>query len=185
MARRHARRHQGGVDDRGQDRGDRDADQAADQADGDRLEQELAEDAVALGADRLADADLARALGDRDEHDVHHADAADEERDAGDQEADQQHHAHDVVERPDQRVQLVDGEVVRLGRPQLADLAHLADRPRTRGRASASCERRLDRDVDVWRRVAAEDLARRCVIGTKTCRSKFGPAEEARRPASP
>ena len=32
-------------------------------------------------ADRLADADLARPLGDRHQHDVHHADAADEQRD--------------------------------------------------------------------------------------------------------
>ena len=31
---------------------------------------------MALRADRLADADLARALGDRHQHDVHDADAA-------------------------------------------------------------------------------------------------------------
>ena len=34
------------------------------------------------GADRLAHADLARALGDRDQHDVHDADAADQQGDA-------------------------------------------------------------------------------------------------------
>ena len=36
------------------------------------------------GAERLADADLARALGDRHQHDVHDADAADEQRHRGD-----------------------------------------------------------------------------------------------------
>ena len=35
----------------------------------------------AAGAERLADADLARALGDRDHHDRHDADAADHQRD--------------------------------------------------------------------------------------------------------
>ena len=34
--------------------------------------------------DRHAHADLARALGDRHQHDVHHADAADHQRDHGD-----------------------------------------------------------------------------------------------------
>ncbi len=45
----------------------------------DRLDQELHEDVALAGADRHADADLARPLGDADEHDVHDADAADQE----------------------------------------------------------------------------------------------------------
>ena len=61
-----------------------DADDAADHAQGHRLDQELKQDVAAAGADRHADADLARPLGDADEHDVHDADAADEQRDAGD-----------------------------------------------------------------------------------------------------
>ena len=36
---------------------------------------------LAPRADRHAHADLARPLGDRDQHDVHHADAADDQRD--------------------------------------------------------------------------------------------------------
>ena len=46
--------------------------------------QELAQDLAAARAERLADADLARALGDRDGHDRHHADAADHQRDRRD-----------------------------------------------------------------------------------------------------
>ena len=45
------------------------------------LDQELREDVAPLGADRHADADLARALRHRDEHDVHDPDPADEQRD--------------------------------------------------------------------------------------------------------
>ena len=55
----------------------------ADQRQQDGLEQELGEDRALGRTDRFADADLAGALGDGDEHDVHDADAADEERDRG------------------------------------------------------------------------------------------------------
>ena len=48
------------------------------------LDQELPEDLAAARAERLADADLARPLGDRDHHDRHHADAADHQRDRRD-----------------------------------------------------------------------------------------------------
>src|SRR5207253_5944733 len=42
-------------------------------------------DVAAFGAQGAADADLARALGHRSEHDVHDADTADHERDRGDE----------------------------------------------------------------------------------------------------
>ena len=61
-----------------------DADQAAEDGQRDRLDQELRQDVAAARADRLADADLARPLADRHEHDVHDPDAADDERDRGD-----------------------------------------------------------------------------------------------------
>ncbi len=48
------------------------------------LQQELHEDVFAACAEGLADADLASALGDGDEHDVHDDDAAHDERDGGD-----------------------------------------------------------------------------------------------------
>ena len=54
-----------------------------------RLDEELGQDVAAACAERLPNADLARALGDGDEHDVHDHDRADDEpdrrqRDAGD-----------------------------------------------------------------------------------------------------
>ena len=58
-----------------------DADDAADGAEHDGLERELQQDDFFGGADGFSDADLAGALGDGDEHDVHHADAADDEAD--------------------------------------------------------------------------------------------------------
>jgi hypothetical protein len=63
---------------------ERDADHPADERQRHRLDQELHEDVAPARADRLADADLARALGDRHQHDVHDADAADEQGDADD-----------------------------------------------------------------------------------------------------
>ena len=43
---------------------------------GDGFERELQQDVALARADGFAHADLARALGDRNQHDVHHADAA-------------------------------------------------------------------------------------------------------------
>ena len=47
------------------------------------LDEELRDDVAAFGAERATDADLARALGHARKHDVHNADAADEQRDGG------------------------------------------------------------------------------------------------------
>src|SRR5579862_9433755 len=57
---------------------EQDAGRAADEAEHDGLAEELELDRLFRGADRDAHADLARALGDGDEHDVHDADAADD-----------------------------------------------------------------------------------------------------------
>ncbi len=54
---------------------------------------------MALGADGLADADFAGPLGDRYQHDVHDADAADEQRDAGDAAHDDRHRIQDRADR--------------------------------------------------------------------------------------
>src|SRR5688572_23849677 len=58
-----------------------DADDAADFAEDDGFEDELCHDVALFGADGAADANLAGALGDGDEHDVHDADAGSEEGD--------------------------------------------------------------------------------------------------------
>src|ERR1035437_10208702 len=57
----------------------RDAENPADDRQQNGLGEELGEDVAASRTDRLADADLAGSLGDADKHDVHHADAADEQ----------------------------------------------------------------------------------------------------------
>ena len=61
-----------------------DAQQAADAGEHDGLDQELLGDVAPLGAQGPADADLAGPLGDGRQHDVHDADAADQQRDRRD-----------------------------------------------------------------------------------------------------
>ena len=56
---------------------------SAEHAQRDGLDQELQRDVGAARAERLPQADLARALGHRHQHDVHDADAADDQRDGG------------------------------------------------------------------------------------------------------
>ena len=77
---------------------------SADETEHDRLDQELHEDVALARADRHADADLARPLGDADEHDVHHADAADEEADR-----------RDADEQERQRARIACGALLQLG----------------------------------------------------------------------
>ena len=63
---------------------ERDADEPAGERQRQRLDQELRQDVARLGADRHADADLARPLGHAHQHDVHDPDAADQQRHRGD-----------------------------------------------------------------------------------------------------
>ena len=104
--------------------GDAEPDGAADQTDGRRLDQELQQDGPPLGADGFADADLARPLGHRDEHDVHDADAADKERQAGDEQADPADDGRHLVDHLQDLLLLVDGEIIRIARRQAPDAAH-------------------------------------------------------------
>src|SRR5215510_5045767 len=53
---------------------EKDTEGAADFAEDNRLENELSHDVALFSADGAADSDLASALGDRDQHDVHNAD---------------------------------------------------------------------------------------------------------------
>src|ERR1017187_7898364 len=61
-----------------------DADETAGNRDQDRLGQELAHDVALAGANGAADADFARPLEHRRQHDVHDADAAHQQRNTGD-----------------------------------------------------------------------------------------------------
>ena len=58
--------------------------------------EELSADVFRLRAEGLSQADLADPFGDRDEHDVHHADPSDEQGDDGDA---GEHQCHGVVDR--------------------------------------------------------------------------------------
>ena len=60
------------------------AEDAADFAEHDGFHDELNHDVPSLGADRAADADLARPFRHRDEHDIHDADARGQQRDRAD-----------------------------------------------------------------------------------------------------
>ena len=73
------------ADGEGNDVGQDDAEESADESDGEGLSQKLKEDVSPARAQRFLDADLARALSDGDEHDVHQADAADAERERADE----------------------------------------------------------------------------------------------------
>ena len=79
------------VDDQADGAAADDAEQAAERRQEHGLDQELPEDLAAPGAERLADADLARPLGHRDHHDRHDADAADHQRDRRDDDERQEH----------------------------------------------------------------------------------------------
>ena len=57
---------------------------ASEQGHGGRFDEELQQDVLTARAERLAHADFAGAFGDRDQHDVHDDDAADDQRNAGD-----------------------------------------------------------------------------------------------------
>ena len=103
------------ADPRRHDESEDDADQAAEERQVQRLDEELLEDVASAGADRLADADLAGPLGDRDQHDVHDPDAADDQRDGGDAAEEQGQRRADRRCRHRQLGRGDDGEVVGVG----------------------------------------------------------------------
>ena len=104
------------ADDGRHDEADQDADQAADERQRQGLDEELAEDVAALGAERLADADLAGPLADRHQHDVHDPDAPDDQRDRGDAAQQQGQRPADRRGRVEQLGLVEDREVVRVAR---------------------------------------------------------------------
>src|ERR1700687_1128611 len=65
--------------------GENDSEEPADEGNGERLSQKLEEDVAAARAERLLDANLAGALGDRNQHDVHQADAANSQSKSADE----------------------------------------------------------------------------------------------------
>src|SRR5581483_3860315 len=99
------------------------AEGAADEGQEDGLDQELGEDVAALGAEGLADADLPRPLGHGHQHDVHDADAADEEGDGGHRRQEQREDQRRRLAGVEQAGLVEDLEVERLAGLELVRLA--------------------------------------------------------------
>ena len=77
-----------------------------------RFEQKLPGDVAAARADRFAHADLASALGNADQHDVHHADTADQQTDRTENDGGNRDHRDDVVEFLDLHFRGRDQEII-------------------------------------------------------------------------
>ncbi len=71
----------------------------------------MEEDVAGGGADGFADADFVGAFGDGDEHDVHDADAADDEGDASDERKDAGDDREESASRVSNVVASEDGEI--------------------------------------------------------------------------
>src|SRR4051812_28433063 len=74
-----------------------DSEQAADRGEDDSFSEKLNQDLLPPCPKCLADADLTRALGHRDHHDRHHADAADHQRNGGNRDQHQKDPAADAI----------------------------------------------------------------------------------------
>ena len=106
---------------------DNNADHASQQAENHGFDQELQQDIPPACPDRLAQADLARALGDRGQHDIHDADPTHSQRDACDAaQEDGQGIGH--LGRGAQDVLLADdAEVIRSGSGVVPRPQHIGD----------------------------------------------------------
>src|ERR1700690_4399543 len=116
------------ADGEGNDIRQEDAEESANEGDSESFGQKLEEDVSAPCAERFLYADFARALGDRDEHDVHQADAADAESQGAD-EAEQDLEANgDDLELVDLHHKIKDHEGAAVGGIELVlrghDVAH-------------------------------------------------------------
>ena len=92
------------------------AEDSADRGQRDCFERELQEDVALARADGLAHADFARALGNGDQHDVHHSDAAHDQCHAGHRKHKNEDRAGDLVPDIRERVLGEDGEIIGLVR---------------------------------------------------------------------
>src|SRR5207253_10189316 len=97
---------------------ERDAHDAADQRERDGLDQELQKDVTPACADRHAQTDLARALGDGYQHDVHDADASDQQGHGGDRRQEIGHHPRRLLLSLEDLREIPEPEVVVLKRLQ-------------------------------------------------------------------
>ncbi len=82
------------------------------------FEQKLPKNILLARADRFANADFARALRDGDEHDIHHADSADEQADRADREHHHENSRRDLLPQIDERIRRKYFEIIGLVRRQ-------------------------------------------------------------------
>src|SRR5882762_8619340 len=108
------------------ERAEENPDHASGQTQDERLDEELEQDIEARGAQRLAHADLARPLGDGDEHDVHDADSADEQTDRRNARKQIRERLRRVLKRRQNVGLVADLEVVLAARPDLVLAPHHA-----------------------------------------------------------
>ena len=92
-------------------------------------DQELQQDMQTARSDRHADSDLSRSLSNRDQHDVHDSDAADQQRNRGDRREQQRHglagafrSLRDFAEAADGKVIVLTGADVMTPMQELLDL---------------------------------------------------------------
>jgi len=74
------------------------ADKASDKAKDSGLGEELEEDIASFGSDSLTDTDFSDSFGDRDEHDIHNTDTADNQRDTGDKTEEYGKYTHYLIQ---------------------------------------------------------------------------------------
>ena len=118
----------------------------------------------AARAERLAHADLARPLGDRDRHDRHHADAADHQRDRRDHDQREERALADLIP------QLQEGVLRERRRSRSADRASGRG-----GCASRARRRRWRRPALTPSRGTQRDLDRQERRAARRCGSRFRP----------
>ncbi len=94
--------------------GEHHAENAAEESERHRFKQKLAHNIFAPRAQSFAHADLFGSFGDAHQHDVHHANAADQQAETGDGDGNQADHRGDAVKLFDKLVGSLDVEVVRI-----------------------------------------------------------------------
>ncbi len=172
--------HIEGVEQRAEAEREADPQRAADQAHQHGLDQELLQDIGLAGADRHPHADLADALGDRHQHDVHHADPADDQRDHRDGGDQQRQDLGGALDGAADVVGVEDEEV----------LAVVALRQETRDRLLGNIGRGgiADADADAAQRSVSEktrlhrgvgQIDRGIGAGTETALLRAGDADDA------
>src|SRR6266581_5578953 len=122
-------RHAGGqggseLDERSEPAAGNEPGNAAEQRQDGRLREELASNVAPGGAERLEDPDLAGALGDAHQHDVHDHDAAHDDPDRHHGRHDRENDAGELGPKCDQPLAGIDGKIVLLPRPEAVRNAH-------------------------------------------------------------